>query len=366
MRSEDEAIAETAPALRLFGTAAYVVEAYLPLVVEVKRHFCRPGRPRINPATGGQSRTWNEICEKEFGIGIRRMQQILASLKEPKLPGSGGAKNRRPPIDQKEYERTRQAVAPAVILATAIIKDGLAGKFPQALEILKAANVKAADHLPKPPDVPAMLQDRDGSARDSKLQGQADALAQLAGLAVEGFEIVDGMLGDRLMGSAEGNRLVEIARTALEISRTLKKLSRGDGAALTVPRGDGPGDGCPPAEPDDGEDQAVPDHRPSADNGKATGHAPPREAADGDAGSGKSGSKRRSVPDGSPEKGSRVRCRRNVDGSFEPPSGIWPNAGMGFADGFWVRDIPVSTVIYRSAFMAGHPGDPDRSRESTT
>ena len=38
-RSEDEAIAVIAPALRFCGTAGSVVEAYLPLILEVKKHL---------------------------------------------------------------------------------------------------------------------------------------------------------------------------------------------------------------------------------------------------------------------------------------------------------------------------------------
>ena len=92
-RSEDEAVAVIAPALQFYGTAAWVVEAYLPLILEVKRHVCRPGRPRIDPATGKRCRTWEEICEEHFRIGIRRMQQILAS----KAAEAAGRSQRREP-----------------------------------------------------------------------------------------------------------------------------------------------------------------------------------------------------------------------------------------------------------------------------
>src|ERR1039458_755699 len=101
-RSEDEAIAVIAPALRFCGTAGAVVEAYLPLILEVKKHVCRPGRPKVNSTTGERNKTWEEICNEHFQIGIRRMQQILASLKEPNLLGNGGTTNRRSPIDRKD------------------------------------------------------------------------------------------------------------------------------------------------------------------------------------------------------------------------------------------------------------------------
>ncbi len=130
-RSEDDAIAVIAPALRFYGTAGAVVEAYLPLILEVKKHVCRPGRPRVDPATGERNKTWEEICKENFHIGIRRMQQILASLQEPKLRGKGGTTTRRPSVDRKEYERARQVAAPARSLAEAVVKQGMGDKFPE-------------------------------------------------------------------------------------------------------------------------------------------------------------------------------------------------------------------------------------------
>jgi hypothetical protein len=154
VRSEDEAIAVIAPALRFCGTAGSVVEAYLPLILEVKKRLCRPGRPKVDPATGERKRTWEEVCKENFNIGIRRMQQVLADLKEPKPLGKGGTANRRPPIDRGDYERARQVAAPARTLAEAVARQGLASKFPEALEILKLANIPVPDAQPAGDRVP--------------------------------------------------------------------------------------------------------------------------------------------------------------------------------------------------------------------
>jgi site-specific DNA-cytosine methylase len=147
-RSEDEAIAVIAPALRFCGTAGAVVEAYLPIILEVKKHLCRPGRPKVDPATGQRNKTWKEVCKENFDISIRRMQQVLASLKEPKLSGKGGTTSRRPAVDRKEYERARQVAAPARSLAEAVVKQGMADRFPDALEILKLADIPIPDVQP--------------------------------------------------------------------------------------------------------------------------------------------------------------------------------------------------------------------------
>ena len=147
-RSEDEAIAVIAPALRFCGTAGAVVEAYLPLILEVKKHICRPGRPKVNPTTGERNKTWAEVCEENLHISIRRMQQILASLKEPSLSGERGTTSRRTPIDRKDYERARQVAAPARSLAEAVVKQGMGDKFPEALEILKLADIPVSSVQP--------------------------------------------------------------------------------------------------------------------------------------------------------------------------------------------------------------------------
>ena len=147
-RSEDEAIAVIAPALRLCGTAGSVVEAYLPLILEVKKHLCRPGRPKVNPTTGERNKAWKEVCKENFHISIRRMQQVLARLKEPKLSGKAGTTSRRPAVDRKEYERAKQVAAPARSLAEAVVRQGMGDRFPEAIEILRLADIPVPDVQP--------------------------------------------------------------------------------------------------------------------------------------------------------------------------------------------------------------------------
>jgi len=137
-RSEDEAIELVAPALQAYGSAGAMVEAYLPMILEVKKHFCHVGRPRINAATGKSNPTWAQICEHQFGLGVRRVQQILATLRQPRLAGSTATRN--PRIDRKQFERATRVAAPATSLAQAVIREGLEAKFPEALDILKLAD----------------------------------------------------------------------------------------------------------------------------------------------------------------------------------------------------------------------------------
>jgi hypothetical protein len=57
-------------------------------------------------------------------------------------------RNRKPRIERREFERAHQVAAPAVSLATTIVKDGLADKVPQAVEILKAAGIPISETQP--------------------------------------------------------------------------------------------------------------------------------------------------------------------------------------------------------------------------
>ena len=46
----------------------------------------------------------------------------------------------------------------------------------------------------------------------AKFRSQVERLKEIAGLAAEPFAIINGKYGERLGGSAEGNRLVDLAR----------------------------------------------------------------------------------------------------------------------------------------------------------
>ncbi len=148
-RDEEEAIEIVASAVRMYGTAAEVVSAYLPMIREVKQQVCKQGRPRINKATGKRNRTWEEICRDTFHVSLRRMQQLLAL--DTKGKASGPTQNRKQPIDRKLYDRAIKVAEPAAKLSQAIVEEGLGSKFPDAMEVLKLAEIP----IPSAKSVPA-------------------------------------------------------------------------------------------------------------------------------------------------------------------------------------------------------------------
>jgi len=78
-RSEEEALAVITPVFRLIRTGVEVFDAYRPIIIVLRDHFSRPGRPKAGRIT------WAQICERYIGVGIRRTQQLLvASTPAPK------------------------------------------------------------------------------------------------------------------------------------------------------------------------------------------------------------------------------------------------------------------------------------------
>jgi hypothetical protein len=64
------ALEVVSPLFRQARTFAAVFEHYRPMIEVLKTHFCQLGRPR-------RSLTWSKVVKIYFGVGIRRMQQML-------------------------------------------------------------------------------------------------------------------------------------------------------------------------------------------------------------------------------------------------------------------------------------------------
>jgi hypothetical protein len=80
-RSEEEALEVIKPVFRLIRSGVEVFQIYRPIIMVLREHFSRPGRPKAGQIT------WSQICERYIGVGIRRTQQLLADPKSaPKPP----------------------------------------------------------------------------------------------------------------------------------------------------------------------------------------------------------------------------------------------------------------------------------------
>jgi hypothetical protein len=80
-QSEEEALEVIKPVFRLIRSGVEVFQVYRPIIVVLRDHFSRSGRPKAGQIT------WSQICECYIGVGIRRTQQLLAAPKPaPKPP----------------------------------------------------------------------------------------------------------------------------------------------------------------------------------------------------------------------------------------------------------------------------------------
>ncbi len=82
-QGDQVAIDAVIPVFRTGSTFAEIFEVYRPVILILKLHFDRPGRP-----IAGQI-TWGEIVRRHFGVSLRRMQQLLQERKEPRRRRGG-------------------------------------------------------------------------------------------------------------------------------------------------------------------------------------------------------------------------------------------------------------------------------------
>jgi protein gp37 len=120
------AIDAAVPIFRAGRTFAAVFEVYEPIILVMKLHFDRPGRP-----ISGQI-SWGEIVRQHFGVSLRRIQQLLQERREPKRRGG------------KRQRDFRLLAIAAIKLARAVV----AGNGAEARKIADKI-LELADGLPR-------------------------------------------------------------------------------------------------------------------------------------------------------------------------------------------------------------------------
>jgi DNA repair exonuclease SbcCD ATPase subunit len=162
---------------------------------------------------------WFEGFKKDLGlkISLRAVQKRLAKLRDKSAGGkvgrAGGCRKRAKPESEKApykhgYQAAKAELQPQ-LKAAAERQDAL-GKRIAELEGDNKRLRGIAD------EVQQQLQESvDGAA--ANLPPQFERLKELAKLAAEAFRIINGRFGERLMGSPDGNRLVELAKKAAAI-----------------------------------------------------------------------------------------------------------------------------------------------------
>lgn len=156
---------------------------------------------------------WREFCESEFGASADWINRICGGKAESR--GKSAKPQRGRPENQGGYEAEKKEMQAKL---TAAAKENAA--LAKCVAELEKENEKLraiADGLQK-----QLQESVDKTA--AKLPSQVEKLRAIAGLAEQGFEIVNGELGNRLMGSVDGKRLVDIAKKVLAMRGKLKVL----------------------------------------------------------------------------------------------------------------------------------------------
>jgi hypothetical protein len=74
-KGDEDALSILRPLGTVVRNSIEVVNAYRPIILALKQHFCRRG------GSAPRSKTWAQVCEEYLGISIRRIQQLLAEGK---------------------------------------------------------------------------------------------------------------------------------------------------------------------------------------------------------------------------------------------------------------------------------------------
>lgn len=162
---------------------------------------------------------WFEGFKKDLGlkISLRAVQKRLARLRDRSAGGRDGrvGGRRRPSKPESEtapyrhgYQAAKAELQPQ-LKAAAERQDAL-GKRIAELEGENRRLRGIADEAQQ-----QFQEGADGAA--ASLSPQLERLKELTKLATEAFRIINGKFGERLMGSPEGNRLVDLAKKAAAI-----------------------------------------------------------------------------------------------------------------------------------------------------
>jgi regulator of replication initiation timing len=155
-------------------------------------------------------------------ISLRAVQKKLANLRDKSVGGKnanadGRGQSAQPETEKGLYKHGYQAA-----------KSELQAQLKTAAEKESALAVHIADlekENEKLQGIARQLQEQPGKGEAkavSKPRPHADALKEFVGLAAEAFRIINGKYGERLMGNADGNRLVEIAKKAAAMKAKVK------------------------------------------------------------------------------------------------------------------------------------------------
>ena len=151
---------------------------------------------------------WSDFCEKQFGVSADWISRICGDKAEGCRRKQAARPESEKPAYKHGYHAAKAELQPQ-LKAAAERQDAL-GKRIAEMEGENRRLRTIADEVQQ-----QSQEGVDGATAD--LPPQLERLKEFALLATEAFRIINGKFGERLMGSPEGNRLVELAKKAAAI-----------------------------------------------------------------------------------------------------------------------------------------------------
>ena len=191
-------------------------EDLVPKIAEMQALLSQRGEKRRAVLTQAGLPTWTQWFDsfmKKRGqrLSLRSIQKKLAKLRERNAAGSGHTPTtKRRAIeaagDRQHWEKRHDAEE-TELEAQINAANERQVEFRKRIASLESENYQLARKVQQ-------LHAGGGKATP-KLVSQTEVLMEIADLSMEAFEIVNGNLGDRLIASDEGKRLVKIARKVI-------------------------------------------------------------------------------------------------------------------------------------------------------
>jgi hypothetical protein len=156
---------------------------------------------------------WKEFCKTQFGVSADWINRICGGKAESRGP----SRTAKPESETAPYKHGYQAAKAEVQMQLnaaaekqAALASRIAGLEKENEKLQRIAHQFQA-HAQAGEGKPA-----------TNLGRQVEDINDIETLAAEAFRIINGNFGQRLMGSPEGNRLVEIAKTAAAMKGRIK------------------------------------------------------------------------------------------------------------------------------------------------
>ena len=151
---------------------------------------------------------WKEFCKTQFGVTADWINRICGG----KAESQGPSRTAKPESETAPYKHGYQAAEAKVLMQLHAAAEK------QAALAKRIAGLEKDNEKLQLIAYQSQMQSQAGEGKPaSNLGKRVEDINDIETLAAAAFKIINGNFGQRLMGSPEGNRLVEIARRAAAI-----------------------------------------------------------------------------------------------------------------------------------------------------